>query len=427
MLDFYGAGWARFGTRHSLASHITAFTSIPLEILRIHGNTFGFHETRLSGLLADVSVAQKMSWASERQVTRPEDIAYCMMGLFGINMPLLYGEGGLKAFRRLQEEIIRSSVDESIYCWNLREPEGQDYYGLLARHPSLFNHDHCRSASRPRYMRRSERNITTMTGDGLQLKLLRAPRPIFPTQDIYLVVLACDVLDQTDSSGAGRSPILIVQRTSSWDESEFVRVRPDLIVSLNKHEIQWPSSQASTGGFGKGLEEPVLHQMYVPHGKPYLQQPRGVIFERPFVADIAVVEIVFGAWDQLTKWNEDVLVFEGKGSVTGGWTRTTAFGALRVVKPKVSGRKLQDPCLVVGRSPLPDNKLGLKPWYREFWVAFESLERTQRRDFSNLKTKRGRERNNRHAEPWKARLELQNRHSQLYYRIYLEANDVHLG
>jgi hypothetical protein len=39
-------------------------------------------------------------------VTRIEDLAYCLLGIFNINMPLLYGEGP-KAFRRLQEEIIR--------------------------------------------------------------------------------------------------------------------------------------------------------------------------------------------------------------------------------------------------------------------------------------------------------------------------------
>jgi len=52
-------------------------------------------------------VALKISWASKRETTRAEDIAYCLIGLFDINMPLLYGEGGVKAFRRLQEEIIR--------------------------------------------------------------------------------------------------------------------------------------------------------------------------------------------------------------------------------------------------------------------------------------------------------------------------------
>jgi hypothetical protein len=58
-------------------------------------------------------VSEKMSWAAKRQTTRVEDMAYCLLGLFEINMPLLYGEGP-NAFMRLQEEIIRKVTDESI-------------------------------------------------------------------------------------------------------------------------------------------------------------------------------------------------------------------------------------------------------------------------------------------------------------------------
>ncbi len=38
------------------------------------------------------SIAQKMSWAARRKTTRIEDQAYSLMGLFQVNMPLLYGE-----------------------------------------------------------------------------------------------------------------------------------------------------------------------------------------------------------------------------------------------------------------------------------------------------------------------------------------------
>jgi hypothetical protein len=62
------------------------------------------------------NVATKFSWAALRETTRPEDQAYCLMGLFGINMPLLYGEGS-RAFMRLQRKIIASSNDESIFAW----------------------------------------------------------------------------------------------------------------------------------------------------------------------------------------------------------------------------------------------------------------------------------------------------------------------
>lgn len=56
--------------------------------------------------LEDLSVATKMKWAANRHTTRTEDTAYCLMGIFSVNMPLLYGEGS-RAFIRLQEEILK--------------------------------------------------------------------------------------------------------------------------------------------------------------------------------------------------------------------------------------------------------------------------------------------------------------------------------
>lgn len=66
--------------------------------------------------LSYYSVAQKMSWAAQRETTRIEDRAYSLLGLFGLHMPLLYGEED-RAFQRLQEAIIHSTADLSIFAW----------------------------------------------------------------------------------------------------------------------------------------------------------------------------------------------------------------------------------------------------------------------------------------------------------------------
>ena len=63
-----------------------------------------------------ISVAKRLSWASARSTTRVEDAAYSMMGLFDINMPTIYGEGP-RAFRRLQEEIMRTCPDHSLFTF----------------------------------------------------------------------------------------------------------------------------------------------------------------------------------------------------------------------------------------------------------------------------------------------------------------------
>lgn len=81
------------------------------------------------------SVAQKMSWASQRTTTRTEDIAYCLLGIFDISMPLLYGEGE-KAFVRLQEQIMENSDVQSLFAW---EPMGLDTCEQLDLHSHLRN------------------------------------------------------------------------------------------------------------------------------------------------------------------------------------------------------------------------------------------------------------------------------------------------
>ena len=66
-----------------------------------------------------------MGWAARRKTSREEDVVYCLLGIFSIDMPLLYGESP-EAFIRLQSEILTRNGDESILAWNtfLRVSEG---------------------------------------------------------------------------------------------------------------------------------------------------------------------------------------------------------------------------------------------------------------------------------------------------------------
>lgn len=130
-VNFYSQEWELIGTRTSLQEAITRVSLIPAVMLHARGQ-------RQS--LDDFSIAEKMSWAASRQTTRPEDMAYCLLGLFDINMPLLYGEGRVKAFKRLQEEIIKSTNDDSIYAWRYPDElsKRQYFWGLLAESPAAF-------------------------------------------------------------------------------------------------------------------------------------------------------------------------------------------------------------------------------------------------------------------------------------------------
>lgn len=117
---FVNKDWKDLGTKTSLRQAISDQTQIPVNIL------YGAN-------LETASIAQRMSWASNRRTTRIEDRAYCLIGIFGINMPLLYGEGE-RAFIRLQEEIMKISNDHSIFAWKSPDIRG----GLLATSPAAF-------------------------------------------------------------------------------------------------------------------------------------------------------------------------------------------------------------------------------------------------------------------------------------------------
>ena len=100
---FFSSDWNEIGTKLTLSDAVSAVTGIDGRYI-------------LGESLSKASIAKRMSWASARVTTRIEDIAYCLLGIFAVNMPLLYGEG-TKAFLRLQEEILKNSGDQSIFAW----------------------------------------------------------------------------------------------------------------------------------------------------------------------------------------------------------------------------------------------------------------------------------------------------------------------
>jgi len=124
-LQFLDRQWNHLGSRENLMHVITRTTGIPTQVCLDASSTTHF------------SVAQKMSWAANRRTTRPEDMAYSLLGIFGVNIPILYGEGS-KSFIRLQEEIIRVSSDHSIFAWEGLDDAELQVGSVLAEHPSAF-------------------------------------------------------------------------------------------------------------------------------------------------------------------------------------------------------------------------------------------------------------------------------------------------
>ncbi|KAI0794315.1 heterokaryon incompatibility protein-domain-containing protein [Fomes fomentarius] len=104
---FVSESWMVIGSKMTDAILVEAATGVPATVLKNRK------------CLMDFSIAQRMSWAAGRMTTRVEDEAYCLFGIFDINMPTLYGEGR-KAFRRLQEELMRQYPDTTLFAWGQR-------------------------------------------------------------------------------------------------------------------------------------------------------------------------------------------------------------------------------------------------------------------------------------------------------------------
>lgn len=127
-VTFFSKSWVKLGNRNddNFKETLSLLTGIDVKFLD--------H----SSPIEIASLAKRMSWAADRRTTRPEDIAYCLMGIFFVNMPMLYGEGGEKAFLRLQEEIMKTSDDHSLFGWIEPNASSGSRHGLLATSPKSF-------------------------------------------------------------------------------------------------------------------------------------------------------------------------------------------------------------------------------------------------------------------------------------------------
>jgi hypothetical protein len=98
-VEFFAAGGTRLGDKKSLEQEVHQLTGIALKALQ-------------GKPLSEFSIAERMSWATKRKTTRKEDEAYCLLGIFDIYLPTIYGEGE-NAFTRLNEEIDKVSMQVS--------------------------------------------------------------------------------------------------------------------------------------------------------------------------------------------------------------------------------------------------------------------------------------------------------------------------
>jgi hypothetical protein len=96
---FYNQNYSQKWTRNEVQCEIESITGIPRALL----------EGSID--LDNVRAEDVWTWSRDRKTTRPEDLAYCLLGLFGVSMAVIYGEGEKNSFRRLRREILRAGKD----------------------------------------------------------------------------------------------------------------------------------------------------------------------------------------------------------------------------------------------------------------------------------------------------------------------------
>ncbi|KAI1769348.1 hypothetical protein GGR53DRAFT_473980 [Hypoxylon sp. FL1150] len=184
VLQFYDSSWNLFGSKAKLSEDIAYATGIDAAVLEQSVSD-------LEELLDAIPVCRKMSWAASRQTTRIEDMAYCLLGIFGVNMALIYGEGE-EAFIRLQEKIIGKKNDLTILAWKTEaETLPWNRFGILAKSPKEFSN----SGSIVLSQDLKYNPDFTITNKGIQITVAL---PIHMTMEMPILSLHCHHRDKPE-------------------------------------------------------------------------------------------------------------------------------------------------------------------------------------------------------------------------------------
>jgi hypothetical protein len=219
VVEFYDRDWTFIGTKCSLVSSLEKATTIETKHL-INRES-----------IVNATIGTRFSWASMRKTTRPEDMSYCLLGLFSVNMPLLYGEG-TRAFYRLQLEIIKWSSDHTIFAWNPRPGDTYEIMGIFAPSPRQFKDTaRIKCANMPRAVPvESMYSTYNITNRGLRISLPRLDTP----DKAYIGLLNCRY-DRQSYIGIRlkQNP----QEDVSYGNVRLVRAKNSKLETLTRSEV----------------------------------------------------------------------------------------------------------------------------------------------------------------------------------------------
>ncbi|KAL6399495.1 hypothetical protein AUP68_18043 [Ilyonectria robusta] len=250
-LQFFDRDWKKMQSRHELAQRLSNITGIhtdilsrrhrlerPVLLLRRNNHSTNCPACKaydgLALYLGNETIATKMKWAANRVTTREEDIAYCLLGLFDINMPLLYGEGK-NAFLRLQEEILRKAPDQTILTWTESFLRRGRQISYLPEHPSSFQFELGKGTDG-----RFPRNDIITTPRGLEVDVMLGPCVVARFHDNqtekqfnkWLAVLSCPV----DVDHTSRVAILVAPIDNESPAAGYRREHKESLIALKAGE-----------------------------------------------------------------------------------------------------------------------------------------------------------------------------------------------
>ena len=214
-MEFYARDWTHLGSKgaEKFLKLLAKLSGIPIDVLNRQTD------------LEDVSIATRMQWAAGRHTTRVEDIGYSLLGIFGVQISINYGEGS-NAFIRLQQEILPKTHDQSLFAWFADDDPPQapsqqageiKMWGLLADSPRRF----AQSGNLQPVTNSTVAEIPWgMTGKGLRAGFIIRPCPEFGfSTDIYEAKLSCEPMDLSTSP-----PLIFLKRL--WGD-QFARILAD--------------------------------------------------------------------------------------------------------------------------------------------------------------------------------------------------------
>ncbi|KAI0857801.1 heterokaryon incompatibility protein-domain-containing protein [Xylaria cubensis] len=253
----YDMKWQELGRRERMANLVSNITGIDENILSRNLKTNHAHDIQprnslcavcglpesIDEILRNISVASKMSWSAKRETTRGEDRSYSLLGLFGVNMPLLYGEGEAAAWKRLLDEVIKKSNDQSVFAFDYSAEAGYEYTstgmsvvpsggGIYAQNARRYTKNIQLPSSRP------SRTMGFIAGD-LVLEIWLCPLiPKDPSKwtvrktyrDTFAGLLECKVIGDSLAW-----PVILVKPIAGSD-NKFIRMPSNLL----KVDMQGP-------------------------------------------------------------------------------------------------------------------------------------------------------------------------------------------